>query len=124
MAGLDAEFLSVMGGEKWGARPIVHQAQVLKVPPGDRAAGWPPYVVAGVAMTQVEPHDAGSELGLIVRCVVEAVKQFNAENGNVVQTIGLGADWIGLRKLSPEEAADIIIRSFEKSIRGIPKSPH
>jgi hypothetical protein len=113
MPELDALYLSVMGAERWGAYPVVHKAQVLKVTDKDRAEGWPPYVIAGVAMKSDDPRDPKFELGLIVSCAVEAAKQFNLEGSGWIDTIGFGGDWIGLKKMSPEEAAEIIRRSSE-----------
>jgi hypothetical protein len=110
---LDAIYLSVMGAERFGARPIIHSAQVLNVTAEDREAGWPPYIIAGVAMKSDDPREPKFELGLIVRCVIEAVNRFNSECSAKISIIELGGSWIGLEKMSPEEAGDIIRRNSE-----------
>ena len=111
---LDAIYLSVVGAERWGARPLFHEAEVLKTKDEDRKAGWPEYVVAGVAMRKEDPRDPKFELMLIVRCVIEAIQTFNSHESTKIRTIAFGSDWIGLKKLDPAEAGDLIRRVCEE----------
>jgi hypothetical protein len=86
----------------------------LKTKDQDRIAGWPPYVVAGVAMKKDDPRDPKFELAVIIRCVLDAVESFNSHGLEKIETVAFGSDWIGLKKLDPAEAGEIIRRTFEE----------
>lgn len=107
---IDAVFMTIMAAEQWGARPITHEAQVL----GTRGEpGWPPYVVAGVAMKKEDPRQPAFELRLIIRAVLKAVMQFNISHSEKIQTVGLSPEWLGLEKLDPKKAGRIIRDAYE-----------
>src|SRR5947208_1418921 len=78
---IDAFYLSIMAAERWGSfvsRPAVHEVQVLRTTPKDRATGWPPYVIAGLALNEGEdPFDSRLGLRLIIGAVVRAVRKFD-----------------------------------------------
>lgn|GEM_PF-7126946 len=109
---IDAIFLSLPAAERWGAVPIIHQAQVLKTKVEDRTKGWPPYAVSGVAMARQDPRDPIFELQLILDSVFKAVELFNT-NSEQIQAIGFWAEDLGLRNHRIEwTEAGRIIRSF------------
>src|SRR5437867_1633912 len=70
---LDAMFLTLPAAERWGARPLVHKAQILRTQRAQETspADMPPYVIAGVAMAQDDPHDPVFELQLIMTTTLE-----------------------------------------------------
>ena len=90
---LDAMFLTLPGAERWGARPLVHKAQILRTQPAQDTApaGMPPYVIAGVAMAPDDPHDPAFELQLILTSTLEAVQAFNAKHSEAIKVIGFWA---------------------------------
>jgi hypothetical protein len=113
---LDAIYLTIMAAERWGAHPIVHQAQVLETKPDDRIAGWPAYVVAGVAMKSEDPREPSNELRLIIRSAINAVEGFNAQNKKrLIQTVGFGPEWTGITRLDALHAGQIIRAAYEET---------
>ena len=45
-----------MGAERWGALPIPHKAQLLRVASEDRINGYPVYVIAGSLFDIEDPR--------------------------------------------------------------------
>lgn len=116
LPGLDAIFLTVMAAERLGAKPIPHQAQVLATGPDDRERGYPPFVVAGVALHRGEDaRDVRLGLAAIVTAVVEAVARHNSRGASPIRTVGLGPEWVRMKELSPEDAAQIICAAYDKA---------
>lgn len=108
-----------MAAERWGGgnRLLVHKTQILKTSAKDRAEGWPPFVIAGLPLEEGEdPFDARVCLPLIIRAVLEDTRTFNAEHGNLIQTIGFDSDFTGIRKLPPLEATEIICAVYDKAM--------
>ena len=106
-----------MAAERWGARPIVHEAQVFETSPSDRSTGWPSFVVAGVAGKPDDPSDAQFELRIIIVAVLQAVEKFNKTASRPIQDIAFGPEWIGIKNLPPQQAADIIREAYDEAVR-------
>lgn len=114
---LDAFYLSIMGAERWGARPIIHEAQVLRTTPEDRTDGWPPFVIAGGAFKPEEaPLNERIVLRVVISAVLKAVEMFNAEKNEVIQSIGFEPFFTGIDKLPPLEAARIICAAYDENV--------
>jgi hypothetical protein len=115
---LDAMFLTLPAAERWGARPMLHQAQVLSsrledeedMPP----AGIPPYIITGVAMAPDDPRDPIFELRLIITAVLDTVRSFNAENPKPINTIGFWAQNLLIQRMDPKQVGQIIRSSYEE----------
>jgi hypothetical protein len=114
---LDAIFLTLPAAEQWGARPLVHKAQILRTQPTQETspAGMPPYVIAGVAMAPDDPHDPVFELQLIVTSALEAVQAFNATHPEAIKVIGFWAENLLLGQLEPEQIGKTIRAAWEKT---------
>lgn len=112
---LDALYLTIMAAERWGAYPIRHAAQVLAT---QSEPGWPPFVIAGVAMANEDPRDPAFELHLIVQAVLKAARQFNSASPRQITTIGLSPEWIGLDTLDPADAGRIIRNAYDEATAG------
>jgi len=111
---LDAFYLSIMAAERWGARPIVHEVQVLRTTPKDQSEGWPAFVIAGLALREGEdPFDARFGLSLLIRAVLKAVKNFNVEGGDTISGVGFESSWTGIDRLPALEAAQIICAAYD-----------
>jgi hypothetical protein len=115
---LDAMFLTLPAAERWGARPLVHKAQILRTQRAQETspAGIPPYVIAGVAMAQDDPHDPVFELQLIMTATLEAVQAFNATHPEAIKVIGFWAGNLLLGQLAPEQVGQIIRSTCEKAL--------
>ena len=109
---LDAIFLSIMAAEAWGAVPLVHRAQVL-TNRENRLAGWPIHIVAGVGMSQEDRREPVFELRLIIRAVLEAIKEFNQKSEEVIKTVGFSPEWTGINRIDPIKAGRIIRQVYE-----------
>lgn len=109
--GLDALFLSLPYAERWGPRPVLYKAQVLRTRPEDE--GMPPYVITGVAMHEDDPRDARFELRLITAAVLDAVELHNLSQARPVARVGLWTEMLGMDRLEPQAAGDIIRSVYE-----------
>lgn len=115
---LDAVFLTLPAAERWGARPLVHKAQILRaqLAQDPSPAHMPPYVIAGVTMAPDEPHDPVLELQLIMTSALEAVQAFNATHPEAIQVIGFWAGHLLLGQLAPEQIGKIIRSTCEQAL--------
>ena len=113
--GADAIFLTIMAAERWGAKPITHQAQVLRTNQEDQFMGWPAFVIAGVAAKPGDPRDPEFELRMIVLAVLRAATSFNAASEQPVRHVAFGPEWIGIKKLAPLKAAEIICSAYDET---------
>lgn len=115
---LDAMYLSVVAAERWGARPIVHEAQVLNTRHEDRENNWPAYILAGVAMRPGDSRDAKDELRMIIDAVTRAVLNFNATHDCPIKSVGFVPEWTGIRRIDAREAGEIIGTTFSRLVPG------
>jgi len=115
LKGLDAIYLTAMGAERWGARPIRHKAQVLSTTPADAEKGLPKYVVAGGVFALAEPADPAFQVLVVVTSVLEAIKAFNLDGNEVICNIGFWADDLLIQDIDPIEAARVIRSAYENS---------
>ena len=108
VVGLDAVYLSVMGAERWGARPIVHKAQILRTRAEEAENGFPPYVVAGGVFNDDDPRDPRFQLEVVITSVLEAIRAFNLEHDQPIRSIGFWAEDLLIGKMEPIEMAHTI----------------
>ena len=111
--GLDAFYTTVMGAERWGAVPIPHKAQILKVAPEDRIKGYPPYVVAGSVFNMEDPHDPAFQLRIIMDSVFTAIDHFNQKYKEVIAKIGFWSEDLCLPGLGLRNAGEIIKEQYD-----------
>jgi hypothetical protein len=52
---------------------------------------------------------------MIILAVLEAVRNFNAAAATPIRNVALGPEWIGIRKLPPQQAAEIIRDAYDKT---------
>lgn len=115
---LSAIYLSLTAAERWGSRPILHEAQVLRTTPEDQSEGWPPFVIAGVALSSGEDAlDAELVLPLIIRAVLKSVGDFNTAHGDRIQSIGFDSSWTCMDQLPAARAARIICAVYDDAVR-------
>jgi hypothetical protein len=94
---IDAVYLPLPYAERWGARPITLQAQVLstvenaEVLEGGRL---PPYVVAGPALPAATERNSARELRLIIQTTLNAVKTFNDAHTPGISTVGFAYEFL------------------------------
>jgi hypothetical protein len=111
--GLDAFYSTVMGAERWGALPIPHKAQILKVGSEDRINGFPPYVIAGSLFNIEDPRDPEFQLHTIVSSVLTAVESFNAQHNEAISKIGFWSDDLCLPGINARDVGKIIKEEYE-----------
>ena len=112
---LDALYLNLPYAERWGAKPILYKAQVLKTKTEDE--GLPRYVIAGGATHPDQLKDAGYELRQLIVSVLEAVEMFNRENPDEILVVGFLTEMAGMNRLSPNESGRIIRDMYEYRLR-------
>jgi hypothetical protein len=115
MDNLDAIFLPLPLAERWGAKPILFKAQILKTRGADE--GMPPYVIAGGAFHPDQIRDVRYELRQVIASTLDAVESFNRENTEKIHTIGFWTEISGINELTPEEAGLIVREMYEDKIR-------
>ena len=104
--GLDAIFLVLPAAERWGSRPILGQAQVLRTTPEDQRTGMPPFVVTGVALRPSDARGPLPETRLLVSTALEAVRSFNAGNDDAIHRLGFWAVNL-LNGVTPAQLAQV-----------------
>lgn len=86
MDDLDAIFLTLQLAERWGSKPILFKAQILKTT--GAGEGVPPYVIAGGAFHPDQIRDMRYELRQVIASTLDAVESFNRENSEKILTVG------------------------------------
>lgn len=104
--GLDAIFLVLPAAERWGAKPIPGQAQVLKTTSEDQRSGMPSFVVTGVVLRRDDPRGPLPETKLLVHSALDAVRSFNAESSKKIHRLGFWAVNL-LNGVSPQQLAQV-----------------
>ena len=112
--GLDAVYSTVMGAERWGALPIPHKAQILKVGSEDRINGFPPYVIVGSLFNIEDPQDPEFQLRAIVSSVLTAVESFNDQHDDAIAKICFWSDDLCLPGMNAKDAGKIIKEGYEQ----------
>jgi hypothetical protein len=121
---VDAVFLTLPQAEKWNARPILHQAQVLPTNPNESDdANMTPYVIAGVATSETDPSDSPVfDLKLVVRCILLAARDHNRmcdSIDNEIRRVGVWPPMIGMERLPPNIAAEAIVSTYESVLNSV-----
>src|SRR5579863_1579032 len=105
--GMDALFLVLPAAEKWGAKPLPGEVQVLKTSPEDQRDGMPPYVVTGVVLQPDDPRGALPETKLLISAALDAVREFNlSNNGEGIHKLGFWAVNL-LNGVTPQQLATV-----------------
>lgn len=112
---LDALFLTLPLAERWGSKPILFKAQVLKTRGADE--GMPPYVIAGGAFHPDQIRDARYELRQVIASVLDVVETFNRGNTEKILTVGFWTEISKVSELTPEEAGQIVREMYEDRVR-------
>jgi len=114
---LDALYLSLPYAERWGAKPILYKAQVLKT--RGKEEGMPPFVIAGGAFHPDQMRDEKYELRQVITSVFDAVETFNRESPEKILTVGFWTEISPLQfnRVSPKEAGQIIREMYEDWIQ-------
>jgi hypothetical protein len=115
MDDLDAIFLTLPLAERWGSKPMLFKAQILKTKGADE--GMPPYVIAGGAFHPDQIRDVRYELRQVIASTLDAVESFNRENTEKILTVGFWTEISGINELTPEEAGLIVREMYEDKIR-------
>ena len=115
---LNAIFLPLPMAERWGSRPILHKAQILRTHSinGTPCRDMPPYVITGVAMALEDPQDPVFELRLILTAILEAVQAWNTEHLDTIKVIGVWAGNLCIDQLAPEHVGKIVRSVHEKML--------
>ena len=102
--------------ELFGAAPPypMHEARVVKTPPGQLQRGMPRYGIVGVATSRNDPKDPEYNLRLVLSSLLKAVNEFNSRSGDVIRRVGILPEDLDLRRLEPNTAFGIIRDIYER----------
>jgi hypothetical protein len=89
--GIDVLYLPLAAAERFGARPLVHQAQILPVSSTEQEDGLPGFVVSGVCLAVDDRRGPIPEMRILLSGVFEAIRDFNRHNTVPLQRIGFWA---------------------------------
>jgi hypothetical protein len=106
VGGLDAIWLTPPYAEKWGSKPLLHQAQILTTSADEQQSGMPRFIIAGVSTTAEEAKNPLLQLQLTLRTILEEIEHFNKGNAESIRTLGLWSYY--LRNLDPADVASLI----------------
>jgi len=87
-SGVDAIYVSIPMAEKWGARPVLYEVQVLPTSDNERAQGFPAYVIAGLATDGEDRRAPADLLSLVLKTTLDAVEHFNSLHRSGIRVIG------------------------------------
>ena len=110
-ASLDAMWASLMVGvEIFGANPPfpLHEARVFSTPEKRKELGMPRYGIVGVAVADDDPQTPEYTLRLTLTALLRAARDFNAQNVDQIRRVGVLPENLGLNRLEPVTAFDII----------------
>jgi len=121
--GVDASYVPIHAFEQVPpARLLIHQAhvfrtrQVFYTEVRDVTKGWPPLLISGFVSRQDEDASDPRYLSRLVKAVIAAVRRFNAQGQDVIETISLDWDWLHMDKLAPDEAAHVIRAAYDDAM--------
>lgn len=89
--GLDVIYLPLAAAERWGAKPLVHKAQILSTSEQDRIGGLPPLIVTGTCLAPGDPRGPIPETALLISTVFEAISKFNDSSTLKIGVVGFWA---------------------------------
>jgi hypothetical protein len=115
---LDALWATLMAGvELFGAAPpfSLHEACVLPTPSAQRKRGLPRYGVVGVAPSNDESRDPEHSLRTVLSALLSAVKDFNSQNTDQINRVGILPDDLELKRLDPETGFRISREIYERA---------
>jgi hypothetical protein len=118
-AALDAIWVSPMAAvDRFGANPPfpLFQAVVIKTPSSEVKRGLPRYGIAGVAVPKDHPQDPLRDLEIKVSALLKAIQDFNKKGEDRILRVGLLPGDLGMDKLAPATAFQIIDRIYGELI--------
>src|ERR1035438_7552012 len=116
-AKLDALWVTIMGAvELFGAVPLfpLHEAFVLKTPAARLQRGFPPYGIAGVAISPDDPRTPEHGLQLMIPALLKAVRVFNSMKAGQILRVGILPEDLALKALSPVTVFGIIRHLYDE----------
>jgi hypothetical protein len=115
--GIDALYLPLAAAERWGAKPLVHDSQVLATSDEDQRKGLPPYIVTGTCLSPEDARGPVPEITLLLTSVFRAIKAFNTVHDAKLRRIGFWAYNL-LKGLEPSELKAILAVSLPGIVSG------
>jgi hypothetical protein len=110
-SGIEALYLPLAAAERWGSRPIIHEAQILPTSQQDQSEGLPPFIITGTCLAPDDERGPIPETTLLVSVVFKAVRTFNRTNPREIRVIGFWAYNL-LKGIAPMQ----LRRIFETSV--------
>ena len=91
-SGLDVLYLPLsVTIERWRAKSLIHESQVLPTSISEQEDGLPQYIVTGTCLAENDPRGPIPETSLLVSAVFRAIREFNRENDNRIMSVGFWA---------------------------------
>ena len=86
--GLDMIFMTLPAAERWNPDFRSREAQIIATSVEDRQKGFPALIVTGVNLTPEDPKDPVSQVRIVLKSVLSAVRGYNDRNSGVVEVLG------------------------------------
>ncbi len=121
---VDAFYLPMPAFEQVPAvRLRIHQAHVFRTrlafplrTAHKDSAEWPPFLIGGFVTRQNEDASDPRYLSRFVKAAIAAVRRFNAQGQEVIETISLDWVWSHMDNLPPQEAAQVIRAAYDEAM--------
>jgi hypothetical protein len=93
----------------------VHTVALLRSTPDDRLSGYPPFILTGFLLREGEPGTAAFGIPLMVRAVLETVKDVNAREPGAIRTIGVFEFELRFEGVTFADSARLLVESLERA---------
>lgn len=102
--GFDALYWTLAAAERWNVRPVEGVVQLVETNADDRSAGWPRYLLVGLALNARDATTPQAELGAWSRAILKALEDPRAAKIDYVKA---PMDMVLSDNVSPDEVARI-----------------
>jgi hypothetical protein len=106
-SGLDVLYLPLAAAERWGSKPLIHQAQILPTSNQDQEHGLPPLIVTGTCLAPDDERGPIPETTLLISTVFDAIRRFNRTNAGQIRVVGFWAYNL-LKGITPTQLTRIL----------------
>jgi hypothetical protein len=81
-------FMTLPAAERWKPHFRSREAQIIATSLEDKQKGFPPLIVTGVNLTPEDPKAPVSQVRIVLKSVLSAVRGYNDRNSGVVEVLG------------------------------------
>jgi len=107
--GIDVIYLPLAAAEQFGAKPLIHESQILSTSLKDQEGGLPPFVVTGTCLAADDARGPNAEMRILLAAVFGAIRRFNERGGSKLEHLGFWAYDL-LPGITPNQLKEILLQ--------------